>query len=353
MRKRLGKWAINQIYSIDALEGLRALPTESIQCCVTSPPYWNQRDYGVAGQYGHEATPEAYIEQLVELLTQVYRVLKQDGTLWLNLGDAYWGSGKAGSNPEYHKRHTAFGRPAVKGRFGIPTNKKHPVLKSKDLIGLPWQVALALRNQGWYLRQDIIWHKPNPLPESVTDRCTKCHEYLFLLSKSRKYYFDHEAIKQPLQPSSIQRLSQDVKNQKGSNRMPGKSNGPMRAAGRVIGGKKHLSFGQPASAFSTRNQQQKNWENKSGLANKRSVWTIATQPFRDAHFATFPVELCMNCIKAGSRPGDLILDPFMGAGTTALGAVLLERNFIGFELNPSYIVMANKRIDATGNLFHQ
>jgi DNA modification methylase len=350
---KVGKWTLNKIHCTDAIQGLKDMPDQIVQCCVTSPPYWSQRDYEMPGQYGRENSPELYVEQLVEVFTEVKRVLKKDGTLWLNLGDAYWSSANLKINEIYQQRNNSFGSPVQKSRAGPFKKRKHPNLKPKDLIGLPWQTALALRNSGWFLRQDIIWHKPNPMPESVTDRCTKSHEYLFLLSKSSHYLFDHQSIKQPLQISSIQRLDQAISEQKGSLRVPGKKNGPMKAVGSIVGGKKASGISDKNKQFATRNANGKPWENTDGFCNKRSVWTVATRPFREAHFATFPSELITDCIKAGSRHGDLILDPFMGAGTTALASIVLHRNFLGFELNPGYIAIANKRISRIGNLFHQ
>lgn len=349
---KMGAWTVNTVHNVDTVEGLTALPNQCIASCITSPPYWNQRNYDMPGQYGQEPTPELYITQLVKVFKEVYRVLKNNGTLWLNLGDAYWGSGKAGNDPACHERQVQLGRKVPLGRIGKPTGYSHPHLKKKDLVGLPWQVAFALQKEGWYLRQDIIWSKKNCMPESVKDRCTKSHEYLFLLSKSEKYFFDYKAIQQPLKTSSLQRLTQNVGDQQGSSRVPGKTNGPMKAVGHVIGGSKHQHFHPGDGHFALRNNKGSSWQNADGKANKRSVWTIPTQPFKDNHFATFPIELAATCIKAGSRTGDLILDPFMGAGTTAIAAMQLERAFLGFELNPAYVAMCNKRIHRKGKLFH-
>lgn len=358
--------ATNTIYNMDCIRGMKMLPDWSIQCCVTSPPYWGLRDYGIKEQYGLESTPEEYVSNLVHVFSEVKRILKPDGTVWLNIGDAYWGSGKAGSDPLYQAKHTEFGKSSKHtSRFGIPTTGKHPTLKAKDLIGLPWMLAFALRNDGWYLRQDIIWHKPNPMPESITDRCTKSHEYIFLLTKEPRYYFDQQAIKTTLKDSSILRLMQDIELQRGSDRVPGKANGPMKA--RVSGRKPRpgvdINGGNQAKGLIPMARDGPGVEGHAGyfnangeligggLANKRSVWTIPTKPFKEAHFATYPEELIVDCIKAGSRENDLILDPFMGAGTTALVAALLNRNFIGFELNPEYIKIAMKRLRDRLGLF--
>lgn len=405
--------AYNTIYNIDCIRGMKMLPDASVQCCITSPPYWGLRNYDAEGQFGLEPNPEEYVSRMIDVFAEVRRLLKEDGTLWLNLGDAYWGSGKAGKNPSYQKNHKEFGKPSAHtSRFGRPTTGSHPALKPKDLIGLPWRVAFALqgfaivpmysftqwadilkearekedwelvlfiegllrkydllkglKKSGWYLRQDIIWHKPNPLPESVTDRCTKAHEYIFLLSKSPKYYFDQQSIKTPLKDSSVLRLLQNIELQRGSDRIPGKTNGPMKA--RVSGrkprpgidenggnqAKGHIPMGIEGTSFKGhRGNFKANGEPIGGsMANKRSIWTVPTKPFRGAHFATYPEELIVDCIKAGSKENDLILDPFMGAGTTALVASLLNRKFIGFELNPDYIKIANKRLQDRLGLFH-
>jgi len=256
----------------DCIASMKTIPDKSIHTCVTSPPYFGLRDYGHDGQIGLEDTPDAFISRLVEVFREVRRVLRDDGTLWLNLGDSYAGSGKGPSgnlgkaNDERNMTHT-------KVSSLVPVG-----LKPKDLIGIPWRVALALQADGWYLRQDIIWHKPNPMPESVTDRCTKSHEYVFLLSKSPRYYFDNEAIKEPVASSSVRRLAQDVENQVGSSRVHGKTNGAMKAVG------------------------------DGKTRNKRSVWTVTTKPFKGAHFATFPPDLIEPCILAGCPPAGKMCD---------------------------------------------
>jgi len=299
----------------DCLEVMRTLDAESVQTCVTSPPYFGLRDYGMAGQIGLEPTPDEFVVALVARLREVRRVLRDDGTLWLNLGDSYASSGRGG-NPTEETSGLQGGQSSQ--RASVSRQQKPPAgLKSKDLIGIPWRVAFALQADGWYLRQDIIWHKPNPMPESVRDRCTKSHEYIFLLSKSPRYYFDADAIAEPLAASSIARLSQaNLDNQQGSDRVPGKTNGTMKA----------VSNGE--------------------TRNKRSVWTVATMPFKEAHFATFPEALIEPCILAGSRAGDLVLDPFMGAGTTAVVCERLDRRWVGCELNPEYAAIAEARIAA-------
>jgi len=305
---------INTIINSDCLIGLKELPDECVDCCVTSPPYYGLRDYGVDGQIGLEETPEAYVLKLVELFREVRRVLKKEGTLWLNLGDSYAGSGK-GSNPDgtIHPSSLKGIQGTHKGTIeGIkkPQKAKEIGLKPKDLIGIPWMVAFALRADGWYLRQDIIWNKPNPMPESVTDRCTKAHEYIFLLSKSQQYYYDADTVKE--KEKSVHK-------------------------GDSVGGRKYVDVGlQGGSSFFS-----------SGFANKRSVWTVTTKPFSEAHFATFPEDLIAPCIKAGCPEKGIVLDPFMGAGTTAVVCKKLHRNYIGFELNSKYIKIAEKRIRRT------
>ena len=309
----------------DCLDIMATLETGSVQCVVTSPPYYGLRDYGIDGQIGLEETPEEYVAKLVAVFREVRRVLRDDGTAWLNLGDSYNGSGKAGRNPEYQTRHTEFGKPSKeKSRFGMPTHIKS--LKPKDLIGVPWRVAFALQADGWWLRQDIIWHKPNPMPESVTDRPTRSHEYLFLLAKSRRYYYDAEAIKEPCQsgPSDIKKM--------------------VESRDRIGGKHKNLIDPFSKASSSTKIGRKRSVGYPTGR-NCRSVWIITTKPFSGAHFAVFPPEIPEICIKAGSKAGDTVLDPFAGAGTTGVVAEKLGRHFVGVELNPQYVEMAERRIN--------
>lgn len=348
------KLQINKIHIGDALKLLKQMPDKSVHCIVTSPPYWGLRDYGVDGQIGLDKSPEEYVQRIVAVFRECKRVLCDDGTLWLNLGDSYAHNGAAYGS----EKSTLTGRRQGE-EMGAAKRfvKKAGYLKPKDLVGIPWMVAFALRADGWYLRQDIIWHKPNPMPESVTDRCTKAHEYIFLLSKSAKYYYDHEAIKQPMAETSFARLSQDIENQEGSDIMPGKTNGKMKAVGQYVGGKKHKNLeynGQKNHSFhSTRNANGQEWQNEGGKANKRSVWTVTTKPFSDAHFATFPEELIVDMIKSGCPENGLVLDPFMGSGTTALVAAKLNRNFIGCELNAEYVAIAERRLQKELGLFNK
>ncbi len=328
---------LNKIYNMDCLEGLKQLDNESVHCCVTSPPYWGLRDYGVPGQIGLESTLEGYVVKMVEVFREVKRVLRDDGTLFLNLGDSYFGSGKGrnadGTHSAGAKQSTNTGSIAGK----LNKLKACEGLKPKDLVGIPWMVAFALRADGWYLRQDIIWAKPNPMPESVTDRCTKSHEYIFLLSKLPKYYYDAESIAEPTTESTIKRLNQDIENQSGSERVPGKTNGNMKAAAPRYGGKKYT---ENPDVFN-RTKSGNAYEFRA-LRNKRSVWTVATQPFKESHFATFPPKLIEPCILAGCPKDGIVVDPFMGSGTTGMVAKANQRNYIGFELNPVYIDIAEK-----------
>lgn len=328
---------VNLIYNSECRLGLKRLPDNSVNCCVTSPPYFGLRDYGNDAQIGLEATPEEYIKKLVEVFREVRRVLTADGTLWVNIGDSYNGSGKAGKNPNYIGKHKTFGKVGNPNTFGVPVNIKG--LKSKDLIGIPWMLAFALRADGWYLRQDIIWSKPNPMPESVRDRCTKSHEYIFLLSKSRLYYFDAEAIKVPARESTMRRVKQDVDNQVGSSRSL-KTNGNMKA---VIGGRKRNFADMPEDDPMYRTSTNREYE-YTDKANKRSVWEVSTSAFHDAHFAVFPPALIVDCIKAGCPEDGVVLDPFMGSGTTAIVSRKLNRNYIGFEINKDYVRLAENRI---------
>jgi len=328
------------IYIGDCREVLRRLPAGSVQCCVTSPPYYGLRDYGVEGQIGHEPTPDEYVAELVAVFREVRRVLRDDGTVWLNLGDSYAGPG--GQSPQSGR--LVKGRARQRENICVSARIRGDGLKPKDLVGIPWLVAFALRADGWFLRQDIIWAKPNPMPESVRDRCTKAHEYLFLLSKSDRYHYDADAIAEPLAPSRVARLSQPgIAEQRGSDRVPGKTNGTMKAV-RRSGNKAR----KPGSARGCPGGSGSNvcgsvpWEGSS--RNKRSVWLVPTQPFKGAHFATFPPALVEPCILAGARPGDVVLDPFIGAGTTALVAERLGRRWIGVELNSEYAALAEARI---------
>ena len=305
----------------DVRERLRDLADESVQTVVTSPPYFGLRDYDIEGQLGLERNLEDYIANLVTVFREVRRVLKDDGTVWLNLGDSYWG-GK-GKNGSSKARRTAAKRgfsqsPGTPLMATRPQDEKHPTLKPKDLIGVPWRVAFALQADGWYLRADIIWAKPNPMPESVKDRPTRSHEFIFLFTKSPRYYYDAEAIKEPTAGGDGGRNYANAKGQMGKrNPVPHRSAGEGRGLALVP---------------------------DNGTRNKRDVWTVSTRPFAGAHFATFPPDLIEPCVLAGSKPGDMVLDPFGGAGTTALVANKHGRQAILIELNPEYAQLALRRL---------
>lgn len=321
---------INKITQGDCLEVLNKMPAGLVNTCVTSPPYWGLRDYGVPGQFGVEESRDKYISNMVRVFRAVHRVLRDDGTLWLNLGDSYNAyNHNRGAASGSNKNHHEIMRPADPGL-------SEPKLKPKDLIGIPWHVAFALQSDGWYLRQDIIWSKPNPMPESVTDRCTKAHEYIFLLSKSQKYYYNGEAIKEPIVGDG--RIGTGVGFGIGYDKNPKPRVKRIPAGWDTGPGTHHEKVGR----YSTTKLPVAQTE-KDGKRNKRSVWTVNTQPMADAHFATFPENLIDPCIKAGCPKGGVVLDPFMGAGTTARVAIKNGCQYVGIELNPEYIKLAEKR----------
>ena len=335
---------MNKVFFGDCRDTMRDLIAQGVkvQMCVTSPPYFGLRDYGHAGQLGLEATPAEFVAAMVEVFALVRELLSDDGVLWLNLGDSY------AANRSYQVASTLMNGDATnKAQAGDGHGMKAADfgLKPKDLIGIPWRVALALQAAGWYLRQDIIWHKPNPMPESVTDRCTKAHEYMFLLSKSERYYFDARAIAQPIAESSKERLAQpNLPNQQGSDRVPGKTNGNMKAVGPRFGGNKYGDDDREESRTKSGNE----YTGGDGLANRRSVWTVPTVPYSGAHFATFPPALIEPCILAGSRSGDTVLDCFFGSGTTGEVAGNLGRNWIGCEINDQYAPLQQARTAQRG-----
>jgi DNA modification methylase len=333
----------------DVMQALDLLPDQSVQCVVTSPPYFGLRDYGVDGQIGLERTPAEYVEKMVAVFREVRRVLRDDGTLWLNLGDSYAGGGRGGNPPDSpHQKQKTNAGTVINGmqhrKLEVPDG-----LKAKDLIGIPWRVAFALQADGWYLRQDIIWAKPNPMPESVRDRCTKAHEYIFMLTKSPKYYYDADAIKNP--PSDAL-LKQVAEGYNGADTKDYAESGAQSASGtkvRIIENArkkvdKQRGHSRRHDGFNDRWDQMTKAEQRALGSNKRSVWAVTTKPFKGAHFATFPPDLIEPCILAGSKPGDVVLDPFGGSGTTALVANKHGRNAILIELNPAYATMARKRL---------
>lgn len=341
---------MNKIIFGDCRDTMRQLATDGVkvQMCVTSPPYYGLRDYGHDGQIGLEETPEQYIEAMVEVFRCVKDILADDGTLWLNLGDSYGATG-GNTYSGFNERYSGTGGSGSKQDMtlnGVEDRKINTGLRPKNLLGIPWRVALTLQSDGWYLRQDIIWHKPNPMPESVQDRCTKAHEYIFLLSKSQKYFYDADAIAEPVTDSTAIRLLQDIDNQKGSDRVPNKTNGTMKA----VGGKRFISkMGGGGTTFVGHPGYTKADKTSSLKAtrNKRSVWTVNTKPYSGAHFAVFPEELIEPCILAGSRVGDVVLDPFMGSGTTAQVAQQLGRKYLGCELNHDYKALQDQRVAQT------
>jgi DNA modification methylase len=302
---------MNKVFFGDCRDTMRDLKAQGVrvQCCVTSPPYYGLRDYGHPGQIGLEKTPAEYVAALVEVFEGVRDLLAEDGVLWLNLGDSYNAAGREG-----HGTRTGYKQGTNRASATKADNCRPSVdwLKPKDLIGIPWRVAFALQEAGWYLRQDIIWHKPNPMPESVTDRCTKAHEYLFLLTKSERYFFDHVAIQEPETMKPQNRLT------------PRKANPDAKV------------HGMPE-------YRQQEGGTGGGMRNRRSVWSVNTAPYGGAHFATFPPALIEPCILAGSRTGDVVLDPFMGSGTTAQVAQALGRQWIGCELNTEYAPLQQAR----------
>jgi DNA modification methylase len=316
----------------DCREMLGTLPDASVNCVVTSPPYFGLRDYGHAGQIGLEATPDEYVAELITVFREVHRVLRDDGTFWLNLGDSYAANRGSGAKSVGAKQATNVG--ANLGKLRVPEG-----LKEKDLIGIPWRVAFALQADGWYLRQDIIWSKPNPMPESVRDRCTKAHEYVFMLSKSARYLYDAEAISEPAVYAGL--TGQDASGFKDPEKFKGKHGKADKQRGHS---RRHAGFDERWDAM-TRTEQ------SSGMRNKRSVWTIATQPYAEAHFATMAPELARTCIMAGCPLGGTVLDPFGGAGTTGLVADQLKRNAILIELNPEYAALARDRVAADAGMF--
>lgn len=337
----------------DCRDSLRAMAArgERVQMCVTSPPYFGLRSYlpdghpDKAREIGLEQTPEEYIAGLVEVFRCVREVLSDDGTLWVNIGDSYASTAPGTRNAPQTKGSKIDAEQWANFR---PDLRAHGI-KPKDLIGIPWMLAFTLRADGWYLRQDIIWRKPNPMPESVTDRCTKSHEYLFLLSKGAQYHYDHEAVKEPAAASSLVRWAQDLEHQAGSNRVPGKTNGPMKA----VGGSRRYSFARTTKDSAGEHGQKPQFRadradvNYAGeLRNRRSVWDVPTRPYRGAHFATFPPGLIAPCVLAGSRPGDVVLDPFGGSGTTAGVAIAHGRRAVLCELNPEYAELVPGRVEA-------
>lgn len=334
----------DRCYFGDCIETMRGMPDGIVQTCVTSPPYFGLRDYGHAGQIGLEETPAAFVAKLVEVFREVRRLLKDDGTLWLNLGDSYagsWGAqGRTGGNAD--GKHS-YNKSISAGQIEAHPRKTHHTgaiplgsgLKAKDLMGIPWRVAFALQDDGWYLRQDIIWHKPNPMPESVQDRCTKAHEYIFLLSKESSYYCDMGAIAE-----RATGLAEAPRNRwdRADYEVPGQT--PQKRAARSGNAERKPRPGIPGD--SRHQQGSVPWE--GAARNKRSVWTVATKPYKGAHFATFPTDLIEPCILAGAPAGGVVLDPFFGSGTTGQVSQQFGRRFVGIELNETYAPLQAERL---------
>ncbi|WP_325435597.1 DNA-methyltransferase [Pseudomonas nitroreducens] len=363
----------HQIQVGDCLELLRAMPDRSVHCCITSPPYYGLRDYGVAGQIGLEETPAEFIARLVEVFREVRRVLRDDGTCWVNMGDSYasiaGGYAPDGSAGKHDIISKATRGAVLRGRRRKPAEG----FKPKDLMGMPWRLAFALQDDGWYLRQDIVWAKPNPMPESVRDRCTKAHEYLFLLSKSPKYFFDHEAIREPANLTG-KGFAASFRGGAyvGGSTFDNSNGGNRTVSGNVVPRNNGVGWGhgydpapKPRTVGSKRNSFSRATKYSAGehgqtgqhrpgredinydtTRNKRSVWTVATNGFKGAHFATFPLELIRPCVLAGAPRGGLILDPFGGAGTTGVVAMQEGRNSVLLELNPQYAAIARTRLAA-------
>jgi DNA modification methylase len=330
----------------DALACLRELADASVDCVVTSPPYWGLRDYGVAGQLGLERTPPEFVAKVVEVFREVRRVLADHGTLWLNLGDSYAQGGRGGigvSSTLEGSRHSQDESRRAISRLGRLAG---PGLKPKDLVGIPWMVAFALRADGWYLRSDIIWAKPNPMPESVTDRPTKAHDYVFLLTKSARYFYDGEAIAEPVSLGTHARVSQNMARQIGSDRANGgtRPDRPMKAhRGRYLTTPKTVTVGTDHGRIKNNSSFADATALPVQSRNSRTVWSIVSQPYAGAHLATFPEELPRRCILAGCPDGGVVLDPFAGSGTTLAVARDLGRRSVGIELNPEYVRLIEKR----------
>ena len=341
----------------DALTELRRLPSDSVNCCVTSPPYWGLRDYGHAKQIGLEETPQAYVEAMRQVFAEVRRVLRDDGTVWLNLGDSYAGGGnnRGNGSPISSKQSSNAG---ATGQCAEHAKNRllDPTLKPKDLIGIPWRVAFALQEDGWWLRSDIIWAKANCMPESVTDRPTRSHEYIFLMTKCARYWYDHEAIKEPCiydldgtgTAARKARAHEDLKSYptERAGIRPGGYKNSVNFDGKNNGNEKQRGHSRRDDGFNDRWDQMEKSEQCTGMRNKRDVWTVAPANYPDAHFATYPPDLIKPCILAGCPVGKTVLDPFLGSGTTAAVALELGRSAIGIELSPDYIEMAKGRCNA-------
>ena len=309
---------LDTIFCGDALNVLRTLPDNFVHCCITSPPYYALRDYGAAGQIGREDTPAQYVARLTEVFSEVWRVLRPNGTLWLNIADTYCGTGSKGD-------HLDPKNPSGRNGQCVSLAQRVENVKAKDMIGIPWMLAFSLRDSGWYLRNDIIWMKENPMPESVKDRCARCYEHIFLFSKSRKYHFDYKAISEPIAPATAERLKRGMK---GGNKF-----------GKAIPGQAHVqTINRPRGHGEITDAE------INPLRNKRDVWTINTVPFKGGHYAAYPPKLVETCLLAGCPEDGIVLDPFLGSGTTAMVAKNMGRHYVGIELNPEFTELAYQRI---------
>lgn len=345
-----------QVFEGDAIEQLRLLPDASVQCCVTSPPYWGLRDYGVAGQIGLETSPLGFVRTLVKVFREVRRVLKPDGALWLNMGDTYAtptsGRGHGGLkalSDRYSPRKNLRKFHRLSEDSGVAPLVRRPragAYREKELIGIPWRLAFALQDDGWMLRQDIIWQKPNPMPESVTDRCTRAHEYLFLMVKSGRYYWDKSAMLEPTSGTAAPRMSKSAIEEIRRAREAGAKPTASNPAGHGVNPKARDERFQVASTSSLKVA----CSLPVAERNRRTVWTVQSEPFAEGHFATFPTALIKPCILATTRPGDHVLDPFAGSGTTGQVAIELGRKAVLIELNPDYVAMIRRRCDTTPGL---
>ena len=306
---------LDTIFCGDALDVLRTLPDNFVHCCITSPPYYALRDYGMDGQIGREDTPAQYVARLTEVFSEVRRVLLPSGTLWLNIADTYCGTGSKGD-------HLDPKNPSGRNEHGVSLAQRVENVKAKDMLGIPWMLAFALRDHGWYLRSDIIWQKANPMPESCKDRPSRCYEHVFLLTKSRSYYYDAAAIAEPVAESTPMRMRRKFGKNKYSAGIPGQAH-------------QHLNDYRPNGYAE---------EDIPLLRNKRDVWQINSVPYKGAHFAAYPPKLVETCLLAGCPQDGIVLDPFLGSGTTAAVAKQMGRHYIGIELNPDYCALAEQRI---------
>lgn len=331
---------MNRVIFGDCRDTMRDLKAQGVrvQCCVTSPPYYGLRDYGHPGQIGLEKTPSEYVAAMVEVFDGVRELLADDGVLWLNLGDSYSNGGRKTRDPGQSKLHPAF----TGDDNAVTSWRPDDGAKPKDLLGIPWRVAFALQARGWYLRQDIIWHKPNPMPESVTDRCTKAHEYLFLLTKSERYFWDAEAMRERAVAADIGAMDGGAQRQADGTDANDGRNFRSKANSFKRDGSKRAEV-IPGQTAGTHRAEREESTYDTFTRNRRSVWTVPTQPYAGAHFAVFPAALIEPCVLAGSRPGDVVLDPFMGSGTTAQVAQALGRQWIGCELNTEYAPLQQAR----------